>query len=93
MATAVLVSACLTAPTIAFAQESMAMVEPGTMRSVATVGAGVSSTSAAQDMQGEAPVPVAMESTKSSVTGLEPGTLALIGFGLLALAATRRNAR
>ena len=30
---------------------------------------------------------------KSPITGLEPGTLALIGFGLLALAATRRNVR
>lgn len=34
-----------------------------------------------------------VEQSADSVTGLEPGTLALIGFGLLALAATRRNAR
>lgn len=89
----VLVSACLISPTIALAQESMAMVEPGSMRGVATVGAGVSATSVTQDLQSETSVPVAIESTKSTVTGLEPGTLALIGFGLLALAATRRNAR
>lgn len=52
---------------------------------VTSAGQGISEVSAKAPAEQVAP--------KKTVTGLEPGTLALMGFGLLALFLARRNAR
>ncbi len=70
----------------------LAAVDNGAMTASLAVQAVASPSPAA----GELATPSAANSTassKSPVTGLEPGTLALIGFGLLALGAARRKAR
>lgn len=90
-----LLCAFLATTSMASAQDTIAMVD----RSAASVSSGQASpvaVSAVQGLDSEAMASAAsgkLQDGKSPITGLEPGTLALIGFGLLALAATRRNAR
>lgn len=79
------------------AQEAIAMLDTAP---VAAPGIQVSSSvqvtgTAIIETEAVASPPAASEKAQSAPTtaGLEPGTMALIGFGLLALAATRRNAR
>lgn len=90
-----LLCAALVASNMASAQDTIAMVD----HSAASVSGSQLTpvaVSAVQGLEADAVAPVKShkeQDGKSPITGLEPGTLALIGFGLLALAATRRNAR
>lgn len=87
-----LLCAGLTLPVVSNAQDSIAMIDTGAIAKVSTAAATINTVTAVEPIA-DAQVPIATESNKSPITGLEPGTLALIGFGLIALAATRRNAR
>ena len=94
MAKTSLLCAAFAVTSMASAQDTIAMVD----HSVSVSGSQVApvAVSAVQGLNTDAVVPAvssAEQDGKSPITGLEPGTLALIGFGLLALAATRRNAR
>ncbi len=82
--------------TVANAQDTIALVDHNSVIASDNQVMPVTVSTTAQGLQdkGAVAIPAQKEAdTKSPITGLEPGTLALIGFGLLALAATRRNAR
>ncbi|MEM8500393.1 MAG: PEP-CTERM sorting domain-containing protein [Pseudomonadota bacterium] len=93
LAKATLLCAAIATPSLASAQETIVMLEH-TAATVSGSQAAPIAVSAVRDLNTD--VSAASGNTldgKSPITGLEPGTLALIGFGLLALAATRRNAK
>ncbi|MFK7730639.1 MAG: hypothetical protein AB8B48_03375 [Pseudomonadales bacterium] len=91
-----LLCVAFSAATLANAQDSIAMVDRSAVSVSGSQVAPVAVAAAVQSLENDAAASTRSTSEqegKSPITGLEPGTLALIGFGLLALAATRRNAR
>ncbi len=94
MARTVLFCAALAATSLANAQDTIAMVDHSAAGvSSQAVPVSVSAVQALDNTAASQTASSKEQDSKSPITGLEPGTLALIGFGLLALAATRRNAR